>query len=237
MRTGQQVAAPLALPRMMRSGLIAALVLLPVFPAAAQSRFAVLRFEDVTGELPAFTSIKSWMDEEVRKISKDPRSTQYHAALEELTRAVAEARKLPRESDPKTRVEFIARVEALKAETESLQRDLEEFEQRENLRINRQAVERIEVMEARVLEVVSRVAAERGFDCVFEAKGCSSTSMPFIVYARNPADITDDVLAALLAAEPASGEDTSSAPSADPAPAGGSPVPGESPPAGEQPAP
>jgi Skp family chaperone for outer membrane proteins len=121
--------------------------------------------------------------------------------LDELTRAVAEAKKLPRQTDPATREEIMAKVESLKLETESLHADLTEFEKRENLRIKRKALAEIESIEARVQAVVVRIAKERGFDCVFEVQGRSNSSLPCIIYAKNPADITDDVLAALMAEE------------------------------------
>ncbi len=216
---------------MIRSGLFAALLLFPAFHAGAQSRFAVLRFEDVTEQLPAFTAIKTWMDTEVRKISKDRRSTEFQKMLDELTRAVAEAKNLPKQTDPKTREEIMAKVEALKVEAESLHADLTEFEKRENLRIKLKGLAEIEAIDARVLAAAARVAKERGFDCVFEAKGFSSTSMPVLVYMRNPADITEDVLAALMTAESApesaAAADSDSANPDPPEPAEAAPTPGD----------
>jgi Skp family chaperone for outer membrane proteins len=219
---------------MIRSGLLAALLLLTAFPAGGQTRFAVVRFEEVTKKLPAFIGINTWMDAEIRKISQDPRSVQFQKMLDELTRAVAEARKLPRQTEPATREEVMAKVESLKLETESLHADLTEFEKRENLRIKRKALTEIEAIEARVQAVVVRIAKERGFDCVFEVQGRSNSSLPCIIYAKNPLDITEDVLAALMAEEKATAADgtTPANPDAQPpaqaepaAAAGGQPNP------------
>ena len=187
---------------MKRLGLLMLILQLAVLQgAAAGSRFALVRFEDILGELAAYKSANETMLVELSKIPENTRNVQLQKTLKELDGLLTEL-KNSTTSQRKTKEKLARKAIALQQEAESLRVDYAEFEAREMKRIKRRMLDSLIVLQGQIRQAAVTIVEERGFDCLFEIKGNSNTSMPVLIYAKTPIDITGDVLAALKAAEP-----------------------------------
>lgn len=173
--------------------------------AAAGSRFALIRFEDILSELAAYKSANETMLVELSKIPENTRNVQLQKTLKELDGILTEL-KSSTTGQTKTKEKLARKASSLQQEAESLRVDYAEFEAREMKRIKRQMLDSLIVLQGQIRQAAVTIVEERGFDCLFEIKGNSNTSMPVLIYAKTPIDITGDVLAALKAAEPPAGD-------------------------------
>ena len=217
-------------PAMKRLGLLLMMLHLVLQPVAGETRFAVLRFEDVTSELPSYKAANERMEIQLEQISKDPRNVQMQKTMTELEGVLKQIAGLTPTTDRATRVELASKAESLRKEADALRTDFAAFEATEVRRIKREMLDALKPIQSRVRKMAAKVAEERGFDCLFETKGNSNTSTSVLVYAKNPFDITGDVLAALKAEEPPAPDKP-----ADGAPAPAKPAPEK--PAASKPAP
>ncbi len=186
---------------MFRLGLSAILCLVLAASAGAQTRIAVVRFEDVTSQLPSYLAIRTWMDGEIKAIANDKRSGDLRKLSEEFRQQFQTARNLPKDSSAETRGETTEKLKNLQAEAAAIQKDLGEFQDREKKRILEQAVKEAERIEAHIQATAARLAKERGFDLLFDASAVSNSTVPVLLYVKKTNDLTDDVLAALLSEE------------------------------------
>lgn len=187
---------------MKRLGLLMLILQLAVLQgAAAGSRFALIRFEDILSELAAYKSANETMLVELSKIPENTRNVQLQKALKELDGLLTELKNSPA-GQTKTKEKLARKASSLQQEAESLRVDYAEFEAREMKRIKRRMLDSLIVLQGQIRQAAVTIVEERGFDCLFEIKGNSNTSMPVLIYAKTPIDITGDVLAALKAAEP-----------------------------------
>ncbi|MBN8460662.1 MAG: OmpH family outer membrane protein [Verrucomicrobia bacterium] len=194
------------------------IALLCVQPLVGQTRFAVVRFDAIAKELTALNTVDKRLEAAIIGTEKDPRFVQMQKTSVELDEILKRWKELKPEADKKVRVELATKAEALRKELQALQGDYEQFKTEEVVRIKRSMLKGVRATQARFREVVAKVAEERGFDGVFEITGDSNTSKPVLVYAKNPTDITGDVLA-ILKAEEAAATPKPDAPSGDkPAP-------------------
>lgn len=170
--------------------------------AAAESRIAVLRFEDILSEMADYQRASEKMVAELDKIPLDSRNTQLQKTIKELDKLLTQLNGSTTVGK-RGRAELIKKVINLRQEAETLRVDYEAYDRRETKRIKQQMLDALTGIHRRIREAAAAVAEERGYDCLFEIKGSSNTSLPVLVYAKDPLDITADVLAALQAAEPA----------------------------------
>lgn len=188
---------------MKRPGILLMIALLCVQPLVGQTRFAVVRFDEIAKELTALNTVDKRLEASIEEIHKDPRFVQLGKTGAEMEKALKELKELKPDVDKKVRVELAQKAEALRKETAALDEDCTKFKAQEVQRIKRAMLKSVKATQARCREVVAKVAEERGFDGVFEISGKSNTSKPVLVYAKNPTDITGDVLAILKAEEAA----------------------------------
>lgn len=172
--------------------------------AAAGSRFALIRFEDILSELAAYKSANETMLVELSKIPENTRNVQLQKTLKELDGLLTELRSST--TGQKAKEKLARKASSLQQEAETLRVDYAAFETREMKRIKRRMLDSLIVLQGQIRQAAVTIAEERGFDCLFEIKGNSNTSMPVLIYAKTPIDITGDVLAALKATEPPAGD-------------------------------
>ena len=58
-------------------------------------------------------------------------------------------------------------------------------------------VERMEASLGKIHETARALGESRGFDWVVDASGKTNTGLPLMLYAKDPPDLTDEVIAAL----------------------------------------
>jgi len=171
--------------------------LLAVTCASAAPKVALVRVADVYRQLPATREMAQQVDAKRKALLQDPRLTAYHEVrkeLETLREKLAESAEL----EPMLR-ERIERNFALKRqEALTLQREYEEFRKARLKQINAEMVATMEKNLLRVRETSARIASERGYDWLLDASGNTNTGMPFVLYAKDPSDITSAVLTTLV---------------------------------------
>ena len=205
---------------MKRLGILLMMAHLFVQPLVGQTRFAVVRFYEIAKELTAFNTVDARLKSAIVDIEKDPRFVQMQKTNVELDEILRQWKELKPETDKKVRLELATKAEALRKESQALKGDYDQFKAEEVVRIKRAMLKGVRAAQARFREVVAKVAEERGFDGVFEITGDSNTSKPVLVYAKNPTDITGDVLAILKAEEPPAAAKPDAPAGDKPAPAG-----------------
>lgn len=210
---------------MTRLGSIFSFLLISVLAASAGTRFALVRFDDVTSELPSYKAAFEVMMKELDGIPNDPRNVQFQKVLAELNKVLTQIKELPPNPDQNVQNSLAAKADSLNQEAESLRREYDNFKEAETIRIKRKLLDKVLAIKNRVVAAAGTVAKARGIDYVFDSTGFTNTSMPVIVCNNNATDLTADVLAAVLASEPPPPAAAPAAPATAPAPAA-PPAPG-----------
>lgn len=208
-------------------GLIIVIFQLVLQAASGETRFALVRFDEITNELAGFRLANEAMEAELKKVSADSRNVQLQETLKELDGVLGQLHEAATSPDRTMKIELAVKAEGLRQEAEGLRQDFAAFEAKEVKRIKRQMLDTILGLQERIKQVAVKVAKDRGFDCLFEIRGNSNTSLPVLIYVKTPSDITGDVLAILKAEEPPASEkppqpptpENPPAPAAPPAPA------------------
>ena len=177
-----------------------------VQPLVAGTRIGGVRIDDIFNRLKATRELEAKVTMERLEINKDARLEAYREAITELEvlqkKIIETSRAGGPDPGPLQRLQLqfmVKRGEAL-----TLQREFEEFRARRTTEINRIYVETAEKLLAEIHRKARGIAEQEGYDLVFDTGGNTNTSMPFILHAANPADLTDKVMAAFeLVPDPA----------------------------------
>lgn len=178
-----------------------------LLPATAGTRIAGARIDEIFKRLKAAHELEIRVATERAGINKDPRLDAYRQALLELEILQKKIIETSRAGGPDAMpLQRLQREFAVKrGEAFTLQREFDEFRARRTKEINLLYVEGAEKLLAEVHRKASEIAAQEGFDLLLDTGGSTNTSMSFVIYAKNPVDITDQVLAGFeLAPEPTS---------------------------------
>ena len=160
----------------------------------AAPRFAVVRITDIYRELPSTAALQKKIQEQRAAINSDKRAEEFRKAISELQalQAQLEAKKDQIESDEGRKM--IRAYEIKRQESETLRQELEEYNDIESKRINKEMVAGMRASLNRITEAASRLAKEQNLDGVFDTSGNSNTGLPFVLYHADAPDLTDDVL-------------------------------------------
>lgn len=164
--------------------------------SAEETKVAVVRVSAIYQGLESTQSSQAAFKAERDAIYQDARLAAYQTVLKELETVrnqLANAKGLDAEARGRIEREHaVKRQEAL-----TLQREFENFRTAQLKQVNARMVERMESSLARIHEVARRVGEQMGYDWVIDATGKTNTGLPFMLYAKDPADITDAVVAEL----------------------------------------
>jgi len=160
----------------------------------AAPRFAVVRITDIYRELPSTAALQKKIQEQRAAINSDKRAEEFRKAISELQalQAQLEAKKDQIESDEGRKM--IRAYEIKRQESETLRQELEEYNDIESKRINKEMVAGMRASLNRITEAASRLAKEQNLDGVFDTSGNSNTGLPFVLYHADAPDLTDDVI-------------------------------------------
>lgn len=182
---------------MNRAVIIALILAATTFQASAGPLVAVVRVRDIYAALPATEELQKQVKQERDAILRDPRA-------EELRRIIAELQDLQtRLSDKKnppddaTALKLARQYELTRQEAQTLQRDFESFRAEREKDINRRMVAGMRASLTLIHETARKVAAAQGCQVVLDNSGNTNSSVPFILYQKNPPDLTDAVIKAL----------------------------------------
>lgn len=131
----------------------------------------------------------------------EERMTAINALQEELKKLDAEFKdpSLAVARRKKVAAEFGKRQESLKM----LGRDHDEFLQRSNRALQEKMRAKTADLRIKVIGAVQAYAATQNVDYVFDGSGLTSSQVPFLLYVREPVDITEGVLKELNKDAPA----------------------------------
>ncbi len=124
--------------------------------------------------------------------------------LQDIAKRFQEAAKLA--ADPAISEELRAQkrraAEELQAEAQSLEQEIREFRQRRERQLQDQLARLTKGLNGEIRARVEQRARDRGFDLIFDRSATGLNGVPFLLYAKDAADFTDDVLKELNATAP-----------------------------------
>lgn len=179
---------------MHRFGLLVTSLLSVIGIASAAPSIAGVRIDDIYRQLEETRVMTETIETERREILKDARLKAYSEALKELEtlqKTISQAA----QQDRLTRERMLREFAMKRDEAVTLQREFEDFRQRRTREINRRMVSETEAILAKIHNKSAEIAAAKGYDLVFDVSGNTNTTIPFVVYAKDPVDLTPDILA------------------------------------------
>jgi outer membrane protein len=153
---------------------------------AAPPRVATIRVADVFRQLDTTVKANEEIQAKREALKKDKRQLAINELSEGGTSIDAETRK-------KLEREFLLK----RQEAKSLEEDLESFRTEKNREINAEMVAGMRARLDLIRSTAEKIAREEGYDWVFDSSGQTNTGVPLVLYAKNPNDLTDRVLAAM----------------------------------------
>ena len=189
---------------MMKAAAVAAALIVASSAApAAPPRVATVRVADVFRQLESTAKANEETQAKREALKKDKRQ----AAIDELTADLElRAEKLAEGGssiDPATRKKLEQEFLLKRQEAKSLIDDFESYREEKNREINAAMVAGMRARLDEIRSAAEKIAKAEGYDWIFDSSGQSNTGVPLMLYAKNPADLTDRVLAALGPAKPA----------------------------------
>lgn len=175
---------------------VLAMMLVACASAAAAPRIATVRVADVYKRLETTRQQQQEIQEKREAILKDRR-------LEELNKMISnlEARRQQFSSmDPQARTRAEREYAVKHQEARTLQEDFASYRTQKNREINGELVAGMQASLERIRETAVKLGKEEGFDWVIDTSGNTNTGLPLVLYAKNPADLTERVAIALGAA-------------------------------------
>ena len=183
---------------MIKAAAVAAFMLVASFAAvAAPPKVATVRVADIFRQLDSTVKANEALQVKRDAIKKDKRQTSLDEILADLELRSKKLSEGGPAIDAETRKKLEREFLLKRQEAKSLQDDFEGFRNEKNREINAEMVagmrSRLDLIQA----TAEKIAKEDGYDWVFDSSGQTNTGVPLVLYAKNPNDLTDRVLAAL----------------------------------------
>lgn len=186
--------------------LLPALLLLALLPAAAEKpRVAIVDAQRAFTEYYATKKAHAKLAAAKLALQDDQRLPVIAATQKELEE-LRERAEDP-ELTPELRELALAKAEMKAHELRSLERDLRQFMDSEQQKMNALLVTVTRKLQANVQTVITQVAKAGNFEMVFESGGKTSSQVPTLLYVRDAVDITDAVIRHLNSTDPEAGAD------------------------------
>lgn len=182
------------------SRLIVIFLALTTFGAmASPPKVAIVRIQDVYRVLPSTKSDQAAIEAMRAEILKDSRAEQWRKLIGELQALHAEIQRQndTAGADTALRDKLTREYEIKRSSAQSLQQDFEAFRTEKTAEINRKMVERMRASLDRIAAAAQKLGVDKGFDWVLDSSGSTNTGLPFVLYAKDAKDLTDDLTAAL----------------------------------------
>jgi outer membrane protein len=164
--------------------------------AAASPRVATVRVDDILRKLDSTAKANEDYKAKRDAISRDSRK----AALDEIMADLELRRSKLAENTgmhQDTRKQLLREFMVKQQEARSLQEDFQNFSNEKQQVLNAELVADIRKRLTLIHGTAEKIAKEEGYDWVFDSSGISNTGVPLMLYAKNPNDLTERVLAAL----------------------------------------
>jgi Skp family chaperone for outer membrane proteins len=172
-----------------------------VLVSSAAPKFAVVRVTDIYRELPSTAALQKDIQSQREAILTNKRAEQLRVIIGELQALQAQLQAKKNELDSEGGRKLIRDFEIKRQEAETLRLEFEEFRAAEDKRINGDMVARMRGSLDRISAAAQQIAKERNLEGVFDTSGNTNTGLPFILYAADAEDLSEDVIG-LLAEKP-----------------------------------
>lgn len=182
------------------SRLIVIFLALTTFGAVASPpKVALVRIQDVYRLLPSTKADQAAIEAMRAEILKDSRAEQWRKLISELQALHAEIQRQndTAGADASQRDKLTREYEIKRSSAQSLQQDFEAFRTEKTAEINRKMVEKMRASLDRIAAAAQKLGVDKGFDWVLDSSGSTNTGLPFVLYAKDAKDLTDDLTAAL----------------------------------------
>lgn len=180
----------------MKFTVILAWIALAVTMSAAP-KFGVVRVKDIYSGLPSTAAIQKKMQEEREAIPYNTRAERFRSSLKELKELQTQLQAVKDDLESEHAKKLIRTFEIRRQESATLHQEFEVFRAEEEKRISTEMVAATRESLNRISAAARQIAVERNLDGVFDSSGNSNTGLPFMLYAANAEDLTEDVIALL----------------------------------------
>ena len=180
---------------------ISAALLVTLSSASAAPKFAMVRIRDIFSGLPSTLALHLQIKNEREAIMDNERAQQLRAIIAELQALQAQLSDKSKPLDETTSAKLARTYELKRQEAQTLQRDFETFKADQEKILNKKMVEGMRDSLNRISSLAGSIAKERGYDLVLDSSGNTNTGVAFVLFSKNPADLTTDVEAALKDSE------------------------------------
>jgi outer membrane protein len=187
------------LPQMFRTAVTIIFASL-VGVAVAGPKIAVVRVADIHRALASTKDQAEAIKAEREAIGRDARLRAYQSVLKELDQISNKLKlALADTANPENSIrDNLKRDYSLKLqEATTIYREYEAFRSDRLREINAKMVAQMEESLALIHSKAAEIGKKKGVDWLLDSSGQSNTGVPFILYAKNPLDLTSDVLSAL----------------------------------------
>lgn len=194
--------------------LFATLVLATQLGAFAAPKIALVRVKDIYTEQPATKAAQEKARKAKESLLLDPRAEELREGIEslrQLQKKISDPNQKPTQDEGR----LLAReFEKKRLETRVLQEDFEKFRATREKEIHGEMVAEMRKVLDHIVATAQSVSKQKGYELVLDSSGATNTSAPFVLYARNAPDLTDEVSAILKKenAAPNSGNPSAPAP-------------------------
>lgn len=164
--------------------------------SVAAPKIAIVKIGEIYRSLPATKTLETEVERERAEILRNARADAYRSVLSELEalrQGIGKISKNDRATLERARQNYsLKRQEAL-----TLQREFQNYRKRRTDEINARMVGEMEKILAEIRTKATEIGRSRGYDWVLDADGRTNTGLPFVLYSKDPSDITAEVLDAL----------------------------------------
>lgn len=188
---------------MNRVPIIALILTATALDLIAAPRVALVRVRDIYSGLPSTEALQRSVKEEQDTVMKDQRAIDLRRIIADLQDLQSRLSDKANPPDEETGRKLAQAYEIKRQEAQTLQREFEQFRSDLEKSINRRMIGEMRASLNRIHEISQRLAKERGYDLMLDSSGNTNTGVPFVLYAKDAPDLTEDVIAALQDTEAA----------------------------------
>ncbi|QTN30959.1 OmpH family outer membrane protein [Akkermansiaceae bacterium] len=163
----------------------------------AASKLAVVRVTDIYRELPSTAAMQKEIQGQRDAILLNKRAEQLRAIIGQLQLIQSQLQAKKDELESEDGRKLVREYEIKRQEAETLRQEFEKFREAEDKRINRMMVEAMRASLGRIMGAAEQLAKEQNLDGVLDISGSSNTGVPFVLYVKDPVDLSDGVIALL----------------------------------------
>lgn len=192
-------------PLMNVAAVILSLLICVSVAAGAPPKVAVVRVADIFRQLEETARENRDLQAKRDAIQRDGRLASYNEMYADLEYRRKQLAGSAGGMDGATRSRLEREFAIKRREAKLLLEAFESYRAERTREINAEMVEGMKLRLAKIQEAAGKIAAEEGFDWVFDASGNTNSGVPLLLYAKSSNDLTDRVLALLGKAQPAAG--------------------------------